>query len=298
MSAESKQGGGRSLDMEIAFRPSRRGEFDRLSKGSDDRASRLAHLTLAASQRASLIALRDSLARSTPIADAVALAARFLPPGATRTGSPPLVAFALFRDDGFSLPDGIVVDLMNAHGGTLVPILGHEFHHSYLNRLNRPLPAGAGSAADAALRDALHDLRNEGIADLIDKPYPFSYPNPAMAGYVTRYNAEYARTPDVLRQLDSLLRLVDRDSTRMADLGVRAKALFWSNGHPNGSHIAREIYESFGIDSLFPGVVNPASFFRTYASAERAHGRTDPFSASAWRVIEAIERKYWSPSMR
>jgi putative zinc-dependent peptidase DUF5700 len=69
--------------------------------------------------------------------------------------------------------------------------------------------------------------------------------------------------------------------------------LFWSNGHPNGTYIAREIIETFGVDSLFPGVRDPAAFLRTYAAAERVHGRPAPFSAKTWRVIDALEAKYW-----
>ena len=170
--------------IDVTFKPSRRAEYERATSADDDRSLQLKHLALAAAQRPALTALRDSLARATPIADAMAMAARFLPPGATKTGAPPLVAFALFKDDGYSLLQGIVVDLMNAHGSMLIPTLAHEFHHSYVNRLAKPLPPGSATAPDAGLRTALHDLRNEGLADLIDKPYPFTYPNPAMAGYV------------------------------------------------------------------------------------------------------------------
>jgi len=281
-------------DLEIAFQPSRHAQFARLSAGTDDRALRLTHLALAARQRPALIALRDSLARGTPIADAVALAAKFLPPGATSKGQPPLVAFALFKDDGYSLPQGVVIDLLYVRSTPLVLTLAHEFHHTYTNRLNRALPPDS-MGPDGAIRDALYSMRNEGIADQIDKPYPWSSPNPGLAQYAAQYSAEYRRTPATLRQLDSLLTLIADDPPKMDELGMTAEMLLWSNGHPNGAYIAREIVETFGVDSLYPGVRDPAAFLRTYAAAERAHGRPAPFSEKTWQVIEALDAKYWRP---
>ena len=280
-------------DLDITFKPSRRAEYERLTSGDDEHSLQLQHLARAAARRVELMAFQDSLAHATLIADAVAIAARSLPPGATRNGSPPLVAVALFRDDGYSLPQGIVIDLLNVRGINLATNLAHEFHHSYVNRLAKPLPPWSDTAQDAGLRKALYDLRNEGLADLIDKPHPFSSPNRGLAGYVARYNTEYARTPDVLRQIDALLSAAADDSTRIADLAMRAQMLFWSNGHPNGAYIAREISETFGVDSLRAAAFDPAVFLRIYASAERAHGRPSPFSPKAWRVIDRLDARYW-----
>lgn len=296
--AQVNLGPGLRDDIDLTFKPSRRSEFERLTNGDDDHSLQLKHLALAGSRRSELMAYRDSLARTAPIADAIAVAARFLPPGATRNGAPPLVAFAFFRDDGYSLPQGIVVDLLYARvlsvgGMPVTKNLAHEFHHSYVNRAAKPLPPGSATAPDAGLRKALNDLRNEGLADQIDKPYPFTSPNPGLAGYVTRYNAEYARTPERLRQLDSLLSVAADDSTQMAAVSRRALGLFWSNGHPNGAYIAREILETFSVDSLFPAARSPAAFLRIYSSAELNHGRPNPLSSKAWRVIDMLDARYW-----
>jgi hypothetical protein len=283
-------------DLELAFKPSRRPAFDSLTKLQNDRAGRLTHLARALSLRAQLNAYRDSLSRSAPIAQAVSTAARYLPPGATSSGEPPLVAFAIFRNDGYSLGPGVVVDLLNAYESNLVLFLGHEFHHTYVGRIQEAaLGSGprADDAADRNLRGAIAALRNEGIADLVDKPYPLTWPNPVRASYVKRYNDEYAKTPETLRQLDSLLEVVADDSTQMTAAGQRARTLLWSNSHANGAYIARTIYEQFGTDSLYPGVSNPAAFLRTYAAAVRARGNPPPFTPKAWRVIESFERRYW-----
>jgi hypothetical protein len=281
--------------IDLALRPSRRAEFARATADESETSLALRHIALAYTRRAELIAYRDSVAGGTPIAEALAWAARYLPPGAARNGPPPLVTFAIFKDDGYSFPEGVVVDLLYARvlalGGTpLTANLAHEFHHSYVNRMAKPLAPGAADAADAGLRDALYNLRNEGIADQIDKPYPFHSPNPGLAAYAARYNVEYARTPAVLRQLDSLLVVAGTDPS---SIGMAAMDLFWSNGHPNGAYIAREILETFGVDSIFPGTRSPAAFLRTFASAERKHGRPNPLSASAWRELDLLDTRYW-----
>lgn len=285
-------------DIDLTFKPSRRAEFEAVAKADDPHGLQVKHLALAVTRRAELIAYRDSLARSTPIADAIAIAAKLLPAGATKNGAPPLVAFAIFRDDGYSLPRGIVVDLLYARvsaiGGTPLTLnLAHEFHHSYVNRMEKPVPPENATDADAGLRQALHDLRNEGLADLIDKPYPFSSPNPGVAAYVARYNAEYARTPAVVQQFDSLLVAVHDDASIMPAVSRRARGLFWSNGHPNGAYIAREIQQTFGVDSLIPAARSPAVFLRIFASAEAKHGRPAPLSPKAVQVLDALDAKYW-----
>ena len=278
-------------EMEVAFRPSRRTIFDSLTRLDNDRAFGLRHLARAVSLRPQLVAFRDSLARSSPVAEVVGCAARFLPPGATSVGEPPLVEFALFRPDGYALPAGVVVDLLHAYESNVILFLAHEFHHTYLGRINTQ-PVAATNPADQMLRAALWALRNEAIADLIDKSFPFASPNPALAAYVRRYNAEYAQTPTTIHVLDSLLAGVLDDSTRMAAAGQRVRALLWSSGHANGAFIAREIYETFGVDSLLPAIGSPAAFLRTYGAAERIRGNASPFSSKAISTIELLERRY------
>ena len=143
------------------------------------------------------------------------------------------------------------------------------------------------------LRSAIQGMRNEGLADLIDKPYPLISTNPVRAAYVTRYNDEYARTPATLRQIDSLLAVIASDSTQMSPAGQRVRTLLWSNGHASGAYIARTIYERFGVDSLFPAITSPVAMLRTYSVVEKARGHPAPFSPPAWRVLDAFERKYW-----
>lgn len=280
-------------DIDLALRASRRAEYERASRGAGDRALMLRHLALAGRERDTLAAFADSLARSSAIAEGVASAARLLPAGTTESGPPPFVSAAIFKDDGWSLPDGIVVDILYMRSIRFSAYLGHEFHHSYVRRLARPLPAGYDTAADNALRDALTNLRDEGIADQIDKPRPFVARTPGLVSYAERYNLEYDRTPATLRRFDALLAPVADSSAGLAERGMEAGMLFWSNGHPNGAYMAREVADTFGADSLRAASLDPAALIRMYAEAEVRHARSDPLSARTWRVIRRLESKYW-----
>ena len=281
-------------DMEIALRPSRRAEFDSLSTKAGDQASRLVHLRRVLTHRASLAHCRDSIEHALPVQEAVAMAGKFLPPHGTETIAPPLVGFAIFRNDAYSLgPTGVVVDLEKVcSDGGLTLLLAHEFHHSYLSALTT-IGRPPNDAPDAAIVYALMAMRNEGIADLIDKPYPLSYPNSTlMAAYAKRYNEAYARTPAVLKSIDSALVVAADDSTKLGDVGRRVQMLLPSAGHYNGSYVAREIYETFGADSLFPGVRNQFAFLRTYTAAETKRGNPPPFSPKAVALLDQLEKRY------
>lgn len=286
-------------DMEIELRPSNRAQLDSVRKlpDSNDRANRVRHIAQAFEDRAVLARYRDSVSRALPVQQAVALASRYLPPHATDGKEPPLVAFSIFRDDAYSLgPRQIIVDLEHVSvAGGLTTLLAHEFHHSYLAGLDRTNYA-AGDTTNVGLVRALASARNEGIADLVDKPYPVHYDTPAMAAYAARYNAAYARTPQVIHSIDSALVVAADDSTQLPTVGRRVYQLLPSGGHYNGSYLAREIYETFGVDSLFPGVKNPFAFWRAYGEAEVKHGRPWPFSSKAQALLDKLERKFVPPA--
>jgi hypothetical protein len=62
-------------DMEIALRPSHAAEFDSLTKGPDFQAGLLRHFRATIANRAGIARYRDSVARSLPVEQAIALAA-------------------------------------------------------------------------------------------------------------------------------------------------------------------------------------------------------------------------------
>src|SRR5262249_25156221 len=115
---------------------------------------------------------------------------------------------------------------------------------------------------------------------------------PVMANYAKRYNEAYARTPEVIRSIDSALVVAADDSTKLREVGRRVQDLLPSAGHYNGSYVAREILETFGVDSLYPGVSNQFAFLRAYAAAEKRRGNPPPFSPKAVAFLDALENKY------
>jgi hypothetical protein len=280
-------------DMEIALRPSRTAEFDSLTKMNNQQAGLLRHFRATIPNRAGIAKYRDSVARALPVEQAVALAARFLPPHATEGKSPPLVAFTVFVDDAYSLgPAGVVIDIDHIYeDGSLTLLLAHEFHHTYLSMLSTLRdPMGDSSAT---LYFALRNMRNEGIADLIDKPHPLAPGKTAnRAAYAKNYNDAYARTPAVIHSIDSALVVAADDSTKLPAVGRRVRELLPSSGHFNGSYVAREIDETFGADSLYPAVHDFFAFLRIYASAEAKRGNPPPFSAKSVALLDALEKKY------
>jgi hypothetical protein len=281
-------------DLEIALRPSQRATFDSLANvtGNSDLRERVQHLARAYANRDALKAYRDTVAKGLPIERAIAMTSRYLPPHATEGKVPPLVAFALFRGDGYSLgPERIIMDLDQARAADLTLFLAHEFHHSYLSGLNQ-LHFPTGPDASASLVRTLGFARNEGIADLIDKPYPLKTGQGYGEAYVNGYNAAYARTPAVIHSIDSALTVAADDSTKMQEVGMRVSQLLPSNGHYNGSYMAREIYETFGVDSLFPGVRNAFAFWRAYGEAEVKRGKPWPFSPKSTSLLDQLEKQY------
>jgi putative zinc-dependent peptidase DUF5700 len=284
-------------DLETALRPSKRAVFDSLSRLTTSDSSKLKHLARAVTHRAELARYRDSVAGAPPVQQAIALASRFLPPHATDDELPPLVAFALFSPDAYSVgPQALVIDLDQVYGARgLTELLAHEFHHSYLSRLTK-VRFPVGDDPSAALVRALGSARNEGIADLIDKPHPLSVRRGSeLETYAKAYNEAYARTPQVIRSIDSALVVAANDSSKLPDVGRRVQLLLPAGGHFNGSYMAREIYETFGVDSLYPGESNLFAFWRTYAEAEAKRGSPPPYSPKTVALLDALEKKYLRP---
>ncbi len=179
-------------------------------------------------------------------------------------------------------------------------MLAHEFHHCFTGKLDRTLSRPELMAlrpppTDIGLFLVLVHLRNEGVADQVDKTYPL----PSQAGlewYAKGYNEAYPRTPALLRSFDSLLTIAADHPENARALAPPAQKLFRSNGHPTGAHMAREIVETFGVDSLFPGLYDPMAFARTYASAERKRGNPPPFSGKTMRLFDSMTARFERPA--
>jgi hypothetical protein len=275
--------------IDIAFRPARRAERDSLLSRPTPDSATIAHLLNVAAARPELTRFRAALepVMADSISAAVKNASRFLPPGGTDHVVPPLVTMTFFALDGYSQAPGIVLDLENVRQTGLTDFLSHEFHHWLSSRFDR---VGNVTGAYARLYGPLRALRNEGIADMIDKPHPLTGA-PALQWYVTAYNTAYDATPATLRVLDSLLVAAAADSSVANAAADNARALLPYNSHPNGAYMARTILETFGADSLIGGVVSPFRFIRTYVAAESRRGHASPFSPQALALLDAMEKR-------
>jgi len=278
--------------IELAFKPSKRAQRDSVMARASGDSALIAHLVETVAAREELSRFRASMEPrlADTIAYAMRNASRFLPAGATNR-PPPLVTFCIFAPDGYSQSPGIVLDLDYAHRSNLGNFLSHEFHHAYSSPFDRTTP---GSSSDGRFYQAIRQLKNEGIADMIDKPHPLI----ATAGeerYVAAYNSAYDKTPATLRVIDSLLVTAGSDSAKLVDSGRRAQDLLIYGSHPNGAYMARAILETFGRDSLIATIPNAFAFVRMYEAAEAKRGNTSPFSAAGRAALSMMENRHLKP---
>jgi hypothetical protein len=279
-----------------ALSPSHKGERDAILATDSDAALSVRHLMRAWEMRQQVLVTRDVLARTIrdSVAKSLARAEAFLPNGYATRDPPPFVAFAVFGYDGYSVDGGVLLDPLYVREQGLVGLLAHEFHHAFTATLDRTIRPQFGEQPppDASLVMPLIHLRNEGIADLIDKTYPLPAQAGPLAWYSVRYNDFYARSPQILKSIDSMLAVISVDPQQTLPSAIKVSNLLWSNSHPTGAYMARTIYETFGTDSLLPGLTNPFAFLRAFSSAEVRRGRPPTWSRQSLDVIADMERRY------
>ena len=279
--------------IEIALKPSRRAERDSVLRRSSEDSATVSHLMTVVAARAELARYRAALEPVVPdtIAIAVKNASRFLSAGAV-DHPPPLVTFTVFTSDGYAQAPGIVIDLQHARENGLTDFLSHELHHEFGSRLDRTI---GGSTPDGRLYGVIRQLKNEGIADMLDKAqHPLVTP-PSMKVYADGYNAAYDRTPAALKVLDSLLAGAGTDSAKLVAAGTRAARLLPYGSHPNGAFMAHTILDVFGRDSLVATVPSAFAFIRMYEAAEAKRGNPPVFSAASLATLSAMETRHLKP---
>lgn len=198
----------------------------------------------------------------------------------------------MFASDGYAQDPGIVLDLFHVRENGLGEFLSHEFHHAYAGNLDRT--THVPNSGDTRFYQAMRQLKNEGIADMIDKPHPLVTP-PGMQWYANGYDAAYDKTPATLKVVDSLLVAAGADSAKLADAGARAQRLLVYGSHPNGAYMARTILDTFGRDSLIAVIPSAFAFIRMYEAAESKRGNASPFSAAGRAALAAMESRHLKP---
>lgn len=276
----------------LAFSPALRARRDSILQHASSDSTTISHLLDVARSRRELAAYRASIEATLPdsIATAVRNATSFLPAGAEGRRSPPVVAITIFASDGYSQQPGVVLDLYHIRENGLVSFLSHEFNHAYASSFDQVIVPS--TSPDFRLFNALRSLRNEGIADMIDKPYPLRVAA-GMQWYADAYNKAYAASPTKLHTLDSLLVAASTaDSAKLVDIGTRAQQLLPYGSHPNGAYMARTILETFGRDSLIATVPSAFAFIRMFRAASATRGDEPVFSAAGVAELDAMERRF------
>lgn len=184
--------------MTLAYKPSRRAERDSVVKNRLAGAGSVMHLDRALAARDEIDRMRASLEKSLrdSITLAVRSAARFLPPGTTEKRPTPFIALGIYTYDGYAQENGMILDAIYIRENGLTELMAHEFHHMYAGDLSRIARANV-AAADGPMIGVFWSLRNEGIADMVDKPYPLTARGEAMASYAKSYNETYEKTPAI-----------------------------------------------------------------------------------------------------
>ena len=278
--------------IDIAFNPLRRAERDSVLSHASQDSSTIAHLLTAASERSELARLRQAIEPTIgdTIAAAIKSAERFLPAGATAGRRPPFIAVTIFAADGYSLRPGIVLDLEHIRETGLTDFLAHEFNHSFAARFDRTRPTPG--ALDGRLFGAIRSLRNEGIADMIDKPYPLREA-PSMEWYDGAYNAAYAAYSGQVARAGFTARGSDDGGFGgIGGIGAKAQRLLPYGSHPNGAYMARTILEALGRDSLVSTETSPFAFIRMFRQAEARRGDAPVFSPAGIAALDAMEQRY------
>jgi hypothetical protein len=287
-----RENDGLERQIDIAFRPRRRAERDSLTHSASRDSTVISHLIDAGNQRSELQSMQTRLEQTLPdsIAAAVRNASLYLPPAATNRHPPSFVGFALFDNDSLEQDEGLILDLLQTRSINLTSVLSHEFYRRYTTVLAPE--ASPPDQTDGPLYRVVRQLRNEGVADMIDTPYPLKPRSAAETSYAAGYNAAYARTPVVLRSLDSLLAAAYDQPMARADIGAQAQALMVDDSRPNGAYMAREVLETFGRDSLVSAAYNPFRFVRIFTAAEQKRGNPPPFSAKAVAMLDLMEKRW------
>lgn len=279
---------------ELVFSPSRKEKLDALMQRGYYWVNRdLNHLLKVKEKREAIIQYQTNIDLDAIISAALKKAEVYLPKGLTKKSPFPPISFVLFSPDA-RVNNGIIIyDIlyaMNEGLENLVLTIAHEAHHHYALSAKRFKFTDEQSSYDPIV-STLSLLRLEGIADLIDKPYPLVITNNDTANYLIKYNAQKAQSSK-MKTLDSMLCKMSDDTTGMFKMGNQAFTMFPGNCHPNGQYMAVLIKKNLGTEVLKASSVNPFLFFRQYREACLKEKTEYVISEKAMQFINRLEKMF------
>ncbi len=219
------------------------------------------------------------------IQKADSLAKRYLPHDAktNKTKLYPLFV-ALMGPDGQVLNESIVLDLnlmMELGDEGVVKFFAHEFHHAYRN-VHIP-------QFQSVFMQELNRIHQEGLADLIDKKPPPNYMTELLPTFLVEdYKSIFYDTPQILKQLDSLVVQHTNGKLSQEELDKALQGYFKFGGHPNGYYMALKIKEQLGLQVLIDSYNNPIEFLRLYQLAIKTETDEYPFTIEFMKYLETL----------
>lgn len=274
--------------IKLAFMPSKKEALEaKLMEEKGFWAQFLPHFVRAKKQRKLIEEQIAKLKSLDYIMAAVAEAREFLPDVSFEENLP--LSFVIFGPDARGYMP-VVVDVLYAYDQRefFVSFIAHEFHHYYRNQY-------FSFTQNQSFIWVIDQVQGEGIADQINKGKWFHDKNlyPKYAEKNRVYLEWYAKSPDIIHEMDHLFAAAYDHPEKKMDLGQQLQAIVPLSGHPTGFYMANLIIEQLGRETLVKDIGNPFAFFRLYKqAADKKGGGTPSFSDKAIRFIQSLEERY------
>jgi hypothetical protein len=274
----------------LAFMPSRKTALEKkLRDEKGFRAQFLPHYVQVKKRRPEVELQIHELKRGSFVRDAIEKAKQFLP-SSVGEGNPP-ISFVIFGPDarGYS---PVVIDVLDSidNQDAFSSFLAHELHHYYRNQL-------FDYAQEEDIVWVMNQIQSEGIADQINVGKWFHdeelFSSNAQKGRNKEYLETYARSPEIIQEMDALFRQMFREPSRRLELGDRLRDLVPLSGHTVGFYMANMIIDNLGKRALVEGLGNPFAFFTLYSKAAGQKGLGTPaFSEDSLRFFQDLGKRY------
>jgi hypothetical protein len=288
----------------LMFMPSRKAELAKKSSSDNfDAKYFLPHYQNVKKRRDELLEFQRKLEKRDLFKESLGKTEQYLPNGVIERFPAPNVAFVISEPDAHADSSIIVFDLLFALSSErqLTGIIGHEAHHYYLGKIdNGKIPDR--SSEDYYLVHAIHQLRLEGMGDLIDKLDILD--EKSDMEYDTRrrqhredYRRLYLHSPETFTRIDSLISAISDDTATMKENGKKVWDLLPYGAHPSGYFMARAIVDNFGKDILIKEMLDPFAYVRLYnLAAQKASNTLSKenfvFSRKTMNFLSKLEKKY------
>ncbi|MFC2161965.1 DUF5700 domain-containing putative Zn-dependent protease, partial [Acidobacteriota bacterium] len=274
----------------LAFMPSLQKELEtQLQEESGFRAQFLPHYVRARKERRIIEDAVKELKNLSFVQTAVEEARKYLPD--FELESYPPVSFVIFGPDARGYVP-VVLDIFYTleRKEFLKTFVAHEFHHYY-----RSFFYDFGQ--DQQILWVINQIQGEGIADQINVGEWFHdktlYAEFSQNGRNKAYLEWYAKSPEIIREMDRLFSAMYDFPEKKGTLGAELQDIIPLSGHPTGFYMANLIIEQLGKNVLIEDVKNPFAFFRHYQDAAvKKGGDTPSLSEKSIQFILSLEKRY------